>query len=90
MLALFLPAAGKTQYFSHSNFNSILQIINSTFSGLQKSLMYFNGATIVAFFRIPLARYGLRWAAVSPNNLALYLKDLKLFSLAISALKLVA
>ena len=89
MLALFLPAAGKTQYFFHSNFNSILQIINSTFSGLQKSLMYFNAAAIVAFFRIPLARYGLSWAAVFPNNLALYLKDLKLFSLAISVLKLV-
>ena len=44
----------------------------------------------VAFFGIPLAAFGAGCAAVFPNNLALYLKDLKLLSLTKSASKLVA
>ena len=47
-------------------------------------LKYFNGTAIVAFFRIPL------FPSVFPNNLGLYLKDLKLLLLVISGLKLVA
>ena len=43
-------------------------------------------APVVAFFKIPFALSAL----VFSNNLALYIKDLKLLVLAISALKLVA
>ena len=56
----------------------------------KKLLKYFNGTVIVAFFRIPFAAFEADWATVFPNNLALYLKDLNLLSLAISALKLIA
>ena len=54
-------------------------------SDLQKLLKYFYSATIVAFSKIPLSPS----ATVSPNNLFLYSKDLKLLLLAILALKLV-
>ena len=60
------------------------------FRVISKLLKYFNGAAIVVFFRIPLAWFGVGWTTVFPNNLALYLKDLKLLVLTISALKLVA
>ena len=66
-----------------------MQLINDLSSDLQKLLKYFNGAAIAVFFRIPLAALSA-WAAVFPNNVALYLKDLKVTSLATSALKLVA
>ena len=51
---------------------------------IQKLLKYFNGTTIVAIFRIPLAWIGMGWKTVFPNSLALYLKDLKLLLLAIN------
>ena len=68
------------------SFNSTLQLINGILSDLQKLLKHFDGTAIVAFLKVPFAPF----AAVFPNHLALYLKDLKLSSLAISALKLVA
>ena len=49
-------------------------------SDLQKLLKNFNGTANVTFFRIPLAAFEAGWAPVFPNNLALYLKDLKLLS----------
>ena len=89
-LALLVPATGKTQCLVHLSFNSMLQLINCILSDLQKLLNYFSGTAIVAFFRIPLAASGAGWTALFPNNLALYLKDLKLPLLALSALKLVS
>ena len=53
------------------------------FQVIQKLLKYFNDTAIVAFLKTP-------FAAVFPNNLALYSKNLKLLSLAMSELKLVA
>ena len=50
-----------------------------------KLFKYFNGTAIATFFSIPLAQS----AAVFPNNLALYLKDLKSSEFSISVLKLV-
>ena len=91
-LSLTLPfvlsasAADKTQYFVHLGFNSTLQLIHSISRDLQKLLKYFNGTGIVAFLKIIFAAS----ATVFSNNLALYLKDLKLSSLAMSALKSVA
>ena len=49
----------------------------------KKLLLYFNGSEIVAFLKISFAPF----ASILPNNSALYSKDLKLLSLAISALK---
>ena len=66
------------KYIAHLSFNSILPLINGIFSDLQKLLKYFNGTALAAFFRIPSAFFGVSWAIVFPNNLALYLKDLKL------------
>ena len=76
-LVLSLAASDKKQYFIRLSFNLILQLINGISSDLQKLLKYFNGTAIVYFFRIPLALYGLGWASVFANNLALCLKDLK-------------
>ena len=90
LLTLLLPAAGKTQYLVHLSFNSTLQLITDISSDLQKLLKYFNSTVIVAFFRIPLAKFGLGWTTMFPNNLALHSKYLKLLLLAISALKLFA
>ena len=81
--SLAVPAAGKTQYFIHLRFNSTLHLINDILSGIQKSLKYFNGIAIVAFFKIPFAPS----ITVFPNNLALYLKDLKSLLFTKSALK---
>ena len=64
--------------------------MNGISSELQKFREYFNGTAIVAFFRILVAAFGADWAVVFPNNLAWYSKHLKLSSLAILALKLVA
>ena len=88
-LALSVPATDKTQCSVHLSFNSTLKLINGISSDPQKLLKYFNGTAIIAFFRIQLEAFGAGYAAVFPNNLALYLKDLKLLSLTISALKLV-
>ena len=63
-----------------------MELINDISSDVQKLLKYFNGASIVVFVRIPFAPSVL----VIPNNLALYMKGLKLLLLEISALKLVA
>ena len=45
------------------------------------------GQQLMHFFKIPLATLGTGCATVFPNDLALFMKDLKLLSLAISALK---
>ena len=63
-----------------------MQLITGIAREFQKLLKYFNGAVIVKFLKIPLSPS----ASVFIDNLALYLKDLKLVSFAISALKLVA
>ena len=89
-LVLSLQAVDKTQYFVHLSFNSILQLINSISSDLQEYFKYFNTTAIVAFLGIPLAWFRAGWAAMFPNNLALYLKYLKLSVLSIFLLKLVA
>ena len=92
LLSLSLPltlstrAADKTQYFVHLGLNSTLHLFSGISNDLQKLLEFFNEAAIFAFFRIPFALS----ASVFRNNLALYLKDLKLLSLATSTLKLVA
>ena len=57
-------------------------------SDLQKLRKYFNAN--IAIFRIILACFGEGGTTVFPNNLALYLKDLKLLVLAILASELVA
>ena len=69
---------GKTQ-----NFNSILQLIHDISSDYQKLLSDFNGTAIFAFSRTLVA-------AVLPNNLVFYLKDLKSLVSATVLLKLVA
>ena len=79
-------AADKAQNLVHLRFNSTFQLINGTSSNLQKLLKYFDGAAIVASFKISL----FPSATVFFNNSALYMKDSKLLPLAISALKLVA
>ena len=68
------------------SFNSILKLINVVSSDLQKLHKYFDGTTIVVFFNMPLSPSDSLFC----NNLALYLQDLKLLVLAISALELVA
>ena len=73
---LSLPAADRTQHFVHLSSNYTLQLINGISSNLQKLLKHFNGTATVAYFRIPLVLFGLGWP-LFPNNLALYLKDLK-------------
>ena len=78
------------QYFVHLSFNSTLLLINGISNDLQKLLRYFNGTAIDAFFKIPLATLGAGCATVFPYDLALFMKDLKLLSLAVSALKPVA
>ena len=59
-------------------------------SDLLKLLKYFSATAIAAFVKIQFAAFSGGWAIVFPNNLALYLKDLELSSITISALKLVA
>ena len=76
-LSLSLPFADKIQYFVHSSFNSILQLINGIFCDFLKLLKYRNSAAIVALFKIPLGWFGAGWATDFPKNLALYLKDSK-------------
>ena len=77
-LSLSLPFADKTQFFIHLSFISTLEIINAILTNLQKLLKHFNGTARFAFLKISLALFGAGWATVFPNNLALYLKDLKL------------
>ena len=81
--SLSTPDEGKTQYFVHLSFNSTLRLINGILSDLQKVLEHFNGTAILAFFRIPFVPS----TSVFPNNLFLYLKDLKLLVFAILLLK---
>ena len=80
---LSAPAADKTKYFSHLSFNSTVWLINGILSDFQK---YLNCTAGFSFFRILFATS----ASVCSNSLVLYLNDLKLLSLAMSALKLVA
>ena len=62
------------------------QLINGISIDLQKSLRYFNGATIAVFLKIKFTRA----ASLFPNYLVLYLKDLKSSLLAVTLLKLVS
>ena len=87
---LSLPAAYKTEYFAHFNFDAILQLINGISSDLLKLLRNFNDTAILAFFKISLGSFGTGWAIVFPNNLVLYSKDLKLSVYSRLLLKLVA
>ena len=90
LITFLVPPAEKTKYFDHLSFNSTLQLINNILSDLQKLLKNFHGKAIDAFVKIPLAVFGAGWATVVSNNLALYLKDLKLLVFTILLLKLVA
>ena len=86
---LSLPAADKTQYFANLSFSSTLELIYIISSDLHKLLKYFNDKAIVAFFRIPLAWFGLEWGSVFSSGLALYLKVIKLSVFVILLLPLV-
>ena len=66
----------------HLTIVSILQLTNGIQNDLEKITKYFNETAIFAFLRIPLVPS----AAVFPNNLPLYSKDLKVSLLTISAL----
>ena len=88
-LAFLTLVAAKTQSLTHLSFNSTLQLISYLSSGLQKLLRYFNGAGIVAFFRIPLIWFGAGWSSVSPTNSVLFTEDWKAALSPISAIKLV-
>ena len=68
------PAEAKTQCFVHLSFHSTLQLINGIAIDLQKILRYFDGRSIVAFFRIEV----FPPATVFSKYLALKLRDLKL------------
>ena len=85
LLELALPFStateAKTQYFINLSFNSTLQLINDILSDSQKLLKNFNGTGIVVFFRIEL----FPCVTVFPNNLVLYLEDLKSLVLTIIA-----
>ena len=72
------------------SFDSLLQLISGILSGLQKLLKYFDGTAIFAFFRIGPAWLEVGWASVAPNNLALYLKDLKPLMFSVPLFKLIA
>ena len=74
-LRLSLSPADKTQNFAHLSFNSTLQLTNGISSNLPRFLKYFNSTAIVAFFRTPLAWFGLGWDSLFPNNVSLYLTD---------------
>ena len=65
--AFSTPSAAETQCLVHLSFDSTLQLLNSTSSDLQKLLRYFNGATVVVFFKIEL----FASATVFPNYLGL-------------------
>ena len=89
-LTILVQPTEKTILHSHLSFNSTLQVINGISSDLQKLCKYFNGTAIVAFLKIPFGGFSADWAALFPNNLTLYLKNLKLSVLAILLLKLFA
>ena len=78
-------APEKTQYSLNVSFNFIFQLINDISSNLEKLLKYFNGRGIIAILKFLFASS----ISVFPNNLVLYLKELKLSLLAISALTLI-
>ena len=84
-----VPPTDKTQYFVHLSSNFTTQLITGIWNDLQKLLKHLNGTAIVAFLRNPFATLA-GWANVSPNNLALYLKNFKSSTFSISGLKLVA
>ena len=63
----------KTQYFVHLIFNSTLHLINDISRDLKKLPRSFNDIVIVVFIKIIFAQS----AYLLPNDLALYLKELK-------------
>ena len=67
-----------------------MQLVNCISSEFQKLCKYFNGTAIVAFRKIPFGAFSADWAALFPDNLTLYLKNLKLSVLAMLLLKLFA
>ena len=80
-------APEKTQYSLNVSFNFIFQLINDISSNLEKLLKYFNGRGIgiIAILKFLFASS----ISIFPNNLVLYLKELKLSLMAISALTLI-
>ena len=80
---LATQSTDQTQCFVHLSFSSTLQLINAISSDLQKLFRYFNGTAVVAFLKVPHSSS----ISVFLNNLALYLKDLKLTVFVISLLK---
>ena len=89
-LTLSIPAAAKTHCLVHSSFNSTLQLISGISNDLQNLLKYFNDTAIVVVSRIPFLLFGAGWASVTPTDLVLYTKSLKVALSPISALNLVA
>ena len=55
------------------NLNSTLQLINGISSDFEKLFIYFHGTAVAVCRKIPFLS-----AVVFPNNLVLYMKDLKL------------
>ena len=86
LLSLPWPVAEKTQYFVHLTFYSTLQLIYDIQSDFWQFIKHFHGTANVAFFKIPFTPS----AAVFPNNLPLYLKDLTFSVFSLLLLKLVA
>ena len=77
--SLSAPVADKIQWLVPLSFNSVLQLNNGISSDLQKLLRYFNSTAIVVFLKILFSPS----VSVLPNNLAFYMKDLKLLELSI-------
>ena len=69
------PELDKVQSSIQFNLRRLLQLINYISSDLQKLLRYFNGTTILVFFKklFPSAA-----SAVFPTRVALYLNDSEL------------
>ena len=86
LASLLSPPTAVETVLCPLKFYFYLEINQFILSDLQTLLKYFNDTAIVAFLKTPFAPF----ATLFPSTLALYLKDLKLLSLARSALKLVA
>ena len=83
--SLSAPLPAETKSLVHLNFDYNLQLINSILSDFQKLFQYFNGTAIVEFLNNPFAPSD----SVPPNNLALYMKDVKLLVFGILLFNLV-
>ena len=70
-------AVDNTHSFFHVQFNLILQLIKGISNDLKKLLKYFNGTTIFTF-NLPTRALSGSAAAILPNKLILYLKDVEL------------